>query len=242
MPGASDNPLQIIESIWERLALPPSALDQLHLPSHKRPLIPSSYKITGKSLTSIPGRPPVPVHVDLSPAHARCPSSRPPGLLPSHLLRQPLRGPKLIEDLAQASIGLSTLATSLIQSQRLHAPLRQVTVEPKHAIAEFSSEKFNYVNGKGPGPLWGPFSGLYECQDGYVRIHDSFINHRLSILSLLRLEEGATREDVENKIKLWKKAEFEEKAWEEGFAAYALRTEEEWVQTKHARVRRPHCT
>ena len=100
-----------------------------------------------------------------------------------------------------------------------------MSVDPLHAVVEFSSEKYNYVNGEGPPPLWGPLSGLYECADGHVRLHDSFANHRAAIQRVFRVKE---RGELEDAMKQWKKEDVERVAGEQAFAAYALRTEQEW--------------
>lgn len=128
-------------------------------------------------------------------------------------------------ELAQSSIALSALAASLVQSQRLDATPKAVNVDPLHAAIEFSSEKYNYIEGEGPPPLWGPLSGLYECADGYVRLHDSFANHREAIQRVFGVKE---RPELEKVLTRWKKEDVERVAEREAFAAYALRSEEEW--------------
>lgn len=138
--------------------------------------------------------------------------------------------PSLTTELAQSSIALAALATSLVQSQRTGCPPRAVSVDPLRAVVEFSSEKYNYVNGEGPPPLWGPLSGLYECADGHVRLHDSFANHRAAIQRVFRVKE---RGELQEAMEKWKKEDVERVAGEQAFAAYALRTEQEWELLEH---------
>lgn len=136
-------------------------------------------------------------------------------------------------DLAQASIALSTLVTSLIQSKRIHEPLKPITVNPLHAIIEFSSEKYTWLDDNLPPPLWGPLSGLYECADGHVRLHDSFHNHRKLIVDSFGCE--PTKESLQDVLRSWKKGDVEVLAEKAGFAAYALRSEEEWSRLEQVR-------
>lgn len=131
-----------------------------------------------------------------------------------------------IGQLAQATVALATLAAASIQAARLDSPIATVTVDQKHALVEFKSERFTIVNGKLPPSPWGPIGGLHQSADGWVRVHDSFPHHAKGAVDLLGAD--FTRESVADKLKTWKKLEFEDAAVRRGICCVALRTEEEW--------------
>ena len=133
-----------------------------------------------------------------------------------------------ISHLAQSSIALSALSAVLINSIRNGTSLRKVVIPLRHSCLEFHTEALFSVNGKQPPSTWGPIGGLHAASDGYVRIHDNFPHHRIGVLKLLGLEDGASREDVAAKVKEWKKVDFESAAHEAGLAVYALRSYDEW--------------
>ncbi|GJC86128.1 CaiB/baiF CoA-transferase family protein ZK892.4 [Colletotrichum liriopes] len=133
-----------------------------------------------------------------------------------------------IGHIAQSSITLSALTATLLHSYRNGTDLPRVTVPLCHALAEFKSERLYEIEGKSPLPVWGDVGGLHRTLDGYVRIHDSFPNHRLGTLQLLGLPSEATRNDVASKTKLWLSVDLETAGIEHGLAVYALRTYEEW--------------
>ena len=129
-----------------------------------------------------------------------------------------------ISHLAQSTIALSVLSAALIHSVRNASTIRKVTVPLRHACLEFQTEALFTINGKQPPSAWGPIGGLHATSDGYVRIHDNFPNHRLGALSLLGLDETASREDVAREVGKWKRIELEEAGHKSGLAIYALRS------------------
>ena len=139
----------------------------------------------------------------------------------------------LVIDLAQASIALSTLAASAGQAQRLGNKPSTVVVDMRHASIEFKSERLTLLNSQPPPSPWGPIGGLYKVSDGYVRIHDSFPNHRQGTAKLLGCE--VDRAQLAQRLLLWKKLEFEDAAIDAGLCCFALRTKEEWES--HPQVR-----
>lgn len=73
-----------------------------------------------------------------------------------------------------------------------------------------------------------------------MRIHDNFPHHCEGILRLL----GCTRRppdrnEVAEKIKSWRKVDFENAAHDAGLCAYALRTEAEWAAEAQAEATLP---
>jgi len=133
-----------------------------------------------------------------------------------------------VSHLAQASIGLSALSAALVWSVRNNQQVPQVTVPAQHACVEFKSERLYTLNGKTALSKFGTIGGLHKTQDGHIRMHDGFPNHRENALRILGLKVGATREDVSRKMLSWKSLDLETKAIEEGAVMAALRSLEEW--------------
>ncbi|KAK6839975.1 hypothetical protein PG987_005841 [Apiospora arundinis] len=132
--------------------------------------------------------------------------------------------------LAQSAIATSALAAASLYAARNERAVPRVTVPLQHAVAEFRSERLYHLDGKPTPNLWGPIGGLHPTQDGFVRIHDNFPNHRDGILQVLGLptDGSVTRGDVSNATRKWKKVDLETAALENGACAYALRSYEEW--------------
>ncbi|KAF3044588.1 hypothetical protein E8E11_008929 [Didymella keratinophila] len=133
-----------------------------------------------------------------------------------------------VSHLAQASIGLSALSAALIWSVRNNQQVPQVTVPAQHACVEFKSERLYILNGKAAPSNFGTIGGLHKTQDGHIRMHDGFPNHRENALRILGLNADATKQDVSRKMLVWKSLDLETKAIEEGAVMAALRSLEEW--------------
>jgi hypothetical protein len=133
-----------------------------------------------------------------------------------------------VDHLAQISIAVSALVAALFRSIRLQTSIPKITVPIEHACVEFKSERLYILGGKPAPTSWGTIGGLHKTADGFVRMHDSFPNHRLNTLKILGLEEGATREEVGNKMSGWKSADLETEAFRKGAVIAALRSYEEW--------------
>lgn len=134
---------------------------------------------------------------------------------------------------AQVSIAAAALAACELAHVRGTARQR-VTVEMAHAAAECTGH-FT-LDGRTP-PLRDPFTGLYPCADGHVRVHANFIHHRVGALRLLGLDpEAATRADAARALLAWKALDFEQAAVERGLVATALRSFAEWDATPQDRA------
>ncbi|KAF5579828.1 Formyl-coenzyme A transferase [Fusarium pseudocircinatum] len=133
-----------------------------------------------------------------------------------------------IGTLAQGTIALSGLLAALIHSLRNQGPVSKVTVPKKHSVIEFKSERLYILNGKPAPSPWGPIGGLHKTSDGYVRIHDSFPNHRYGALELLGLPVTASRIDVTKKTQSWASIDLESVGLERRLAVYALRSYRQW--------------
>ncbi|OLN83307.1 CaiB/baiF CoA-transferase family protein [Colletotrichum chlorophyti] len=133
-----------------------------------------------------------------------------------------------IGHIAQSSIALSALAAALVHSTLNNVSIPRVTVPLRHAIVEFKSERLYAIDGNPPLSAWGTVGGLHKTCDGYVRIHDSFPNHRYGTLRLLGLRPDATRSDVASKTEGWRSIDLETSGLKNGLAIYALRSYQEW--------------
>ncbi|MGI9335550.1 MAG: CoA transferase [Gammaproteobacteria bacterium] len=129
---------------------------------------------------------------------------------------------------AQVSISATALAAVQLWHMRT-GRAQKVSVDMRHAGAEFRSERYLRVNGEPPPELWDPLSGLYRCGDGsWVRIHTNFPHHRAGIVSVLECEDS--RDGVANALREWNGAAFEQAAAERGAIAVRARSRSEWMQ------------
>ncbi|KAF2649423.1 CoA-transferase family III [Lophiostoma macrostomum CBS 122681] len=139
-----------------------------------------------------------------------------------------------VDHLAQSFISVSALSAALFRSLRNHTPVPKVTVSAEHACVEFKSERLYTLDGRLASPPWGTIGGLHKTNDGYVRMHDSFPNHRSNALKILGLAEDATREDVAKKVLEQKSLDMENEAFRKGAVIVALRSFEQWDKLPQA--------
>lgn len=127
---------------------------------------------------------------------------------------------------AQASLGASALAAAALWTQRT-GRRQQVSVDMRHALAEFRSERYLRVDG-GPAPeLWDKIAGLYPCGDGrWVRLHTNFPHHRDGVLKILGCAHDRTA--VQQALARWEAQAFEAAASEAGLVVAAMRSFAEW--------------
>ncbi len=129
---------------------------------------------------------------------------------------------------AQSTIAAAALAVCELAHAR-GAARQQVAVDMTHAAIECTG--WFTIDGRQP-LLWDPFSGLYRCRDGYVRVHANFAHHRDGALRLLGLPIGiAQRADADRALLDWNALQFEQAAAEHGLVAVALRSFADWDAT-----------
>lgn len=134
---------------------------------------------------------------------------------------------------AQSTITAAALAACELGHAR-GAARQRVKVDIAHAAVECSG--WFSLDGRVPD-LWDPFSGLYPCRDGHVRIHANFAHHRDGALSLLGLAPAnATRADAERAMLAWKAFDYEQASAERGLVASALRRFDQWDDTPQGRA------
>ena len=126
---------------------------------------------------------------------------------------------------AQTSVAAAALAACELGLAR--GQVRQaISVDMAHAALECSG--WFSLDGRVPAQ-WDTFSGLYQCRDGWARIHANFAHHREGALRLMGLDPAsATRSDAEQAMRKRGALEFEQAAADAGLVVAALRSFEEW--------------
>jgi hypothetical protein len=133
-----------------------------------------------------------------------------------------------VEHLARTTISLSALAAALFWSTRHRCPMPSVSVPAQHACVEFKCERLYLLNGKPAPSSSSTIGGLHKTAGGYVRMHDSFPNHRENALKVLGLHMNASRDDVAKKMLDWKSTQIEAEGMRAGAVMAALRSFDEW--------------
>ncbi|KAF2720356.1 CoA-transferase family III [Polychaeton citri CBS 116435] len=133
--------------------------------------------------------------------------------------------------IAQASIALSALTAALVHAHgnRVTKPSK-VCVPLQHALLEFASERYLTIEGKPVDSDYVPIGGLHKASDGYVRVHDSFPNHRQGAKRLLDCEDQPdTRATLALALARWKAVDFETAGQETALSVAAcLRSFKQW--------------
>jgi len=134
---------------------------------------------------------------------------------------------------AQSTIAAAALAACELGFAR-GAARQQVSVDMLHAALDCTA--WFSIDGQVPD-AWDAFSGLYRCEDGWVRIHANFAHHREGALRLLGLDPAtARRADAEAAMRSWRAVDFEDAASSRGLVATALRRFDEWDATPQGRA------
>jgi len=101
----------------------------------------------------------------------------------------------------------------------------EINVPLRSACADFTSSALYLLDGKRIKAPRPPVGGLHPTADGYVRIHDSFPNHRDGALKLLGLDpEASTKSDVSEKTRQWSALDLERRAVDNKVVIAALRS------------------
>ncbi|KAF2126048.1 CoA-transferase family III [Dothidotthia symphoricarpi CBS 119687] len=141
-----------------------------------------------------------------------------------------------VEHLAQSTIATSALAAALFWSIRHQSSVPRVTVPAEHACVEFKSERLYTLDGKPAPSGYSADHRLFKTADGYVRIHDSFPNHRENTSKILGLSVDATRADMAKKMLTWNSVDLETEAFRNGTVIAAVRSFEQWDALAQARA------
>ena len=138
-----------------------------------------------------------------------------------------------VDAAAAASIGASALAAEAIWRHRTNAG-QGVSIDLRHAAAEFRSERYLRIADTPPKDPWDPIAGAYPTADRWVRLHTNFPHHRDGILKLLACEN--TRESVAAALRRWKAEAFETAAFQAGMCVSAYRSLAQWDAHPHAQA------
>ncbi|AMO94946.1 coA-transferase III family protein [Collimonas fungivorans] len=127
---------------------------------------------------------------------------------------------------AQSSIAAAALSAAQLWQLRSQQQ-QQVSVDMRHAAAEFRSERYFRVDGARSDEIWDKIAGTYRCGDGkWLRLHTNFPHHRDGVLRLLQCEH--TVESVQQALQSWTAEDFEEAAAATRLVVTAMRSFEEW--------------
>jgi crotonobetainyl-CoA:carnitine CoA-transferase CaiB-like acyl-CoA transferase len=129
--------------------------------------------------------------------------------------------------IAQATIAASALAASEVDRVR-SGRAQTVTVDMRHAAAEFIAERLYTVDGKPPPAGWDKIAGPYQTGDGrWVRLHTNFPHHRDGILDMLKVEYD--RATVAAALKAWTGQQYEDEVARRGLVGTMMRSPAEWA-------------
>jgi crotonobetainyl-CoA:carnitine CoA-transferase CaiB-like acyl-CoA transferase len=128
---------------------------------------------------------------------------------------------------AQATIAASALAASEVDRAR-NGRAQAVSVDMRHASAEFISERLYTIDGEPPTWAWDKIAGTYQTGDGsWVRLHTNFPHHRAGILDMLKVD--YVRENVAAALKGWTGQQYEDEVARRGLVGTMMRSPAEWA-------------
>lgn len=132
-----------------------------------------------------------------------------------------------VDAVAQGTIAASALAAADIWRRRT-GQAQGVSVDRRHAAAEFRSERYMHVDGFAAHE-WDKIAGVYQAGDGrYLRLHTNLPHHRAGILKLLGVDYD--RANVAQALNGWNADAFETAATEAGLVVAMMRSPSEWAR------------
>jgi len=135
---------------------------------------------------------------------------------------------------AQASMAVAAGIAAEIGTKRGQTA-QTISVDMLEAAIECTG--YFTLNGNAT-PKFAELSGLYECKDGWLRLHANFEHHRDAALEVLGLPIGSetTRSDLEHKVHNWNKQSLEDAILDNNGACAAVRTFSEWDALPQAKA------
>jgi crotonobetainyl-CoA:carnitine CoA-transferase CaiB-like acyl-CoA transferase len=128
---------------------------------------------------------------------------------------------------AQATIAAAALAASEVDRIR-NSRAQSVSVDMRHASAEFISERLYEIEGWQKPGAWDKIAGVYRTGDGrWVRLHTNFPHHRDGILAMLGVDYD--REKVAAALLNWTGQRYEDEVAARGLVGTMMRSPEEWA-------------
>lgn len=135
---------------------------------------------------------------------------------------------------AQVSMAAAAAIAAEVGTMR-GLPTQTVSVDQLEAAIECTGHFL--LDGK-KTPMFAELSGLYQCQNGWLRIHANFEHHRDAALRAAGLATGANtrRAELEAQTLKWDKQSLEDAVLDNGGACAAVRTFEEWDKLPQAKA------
>ena len=128
---------------------------------------------------------------------------------------------------AQATLAASALAASEVDRVR-NKRAQTVSVDMRHAAAEFISERLYEIEGWQKPATWDAIAGVYQIGDGrWVRLHTNFPHHRDGILAMLGV--AYDREKVAAALQDWTGQRYEDEVARRGLVGTMMRSPAEWA-------------
>lgn len=138
-----------------------------------------------------------------------------------------------VTELANASIAAVGLELSkLIDGLNLAPAAPDVTVDQRLASLWFSYS-FRPEGWELPN-LWDDIAGVYETQDGWIRLHTNLPHHRKAALHVLGC--AGTREAVATAVRRWQADSLESETVAAGGVAAAMRSRADWLAHPQGRA------
>lgn len=106
-------------------------------------------------------------------------------------------------------------------------PLVERGPSPARLAASFGSDQLLRLDGR-PVPGFAPLSGFFRTRDGWVRTHANYPHHRVRLLRLLGLRDGADRDDLAARLADTSAGAVEDDAAAAGAIAVRVRPEAGW--------------
>jgi crotonobetainyl-CoA:carnitine CoA-transferase CaiB-like acyl-CoA transferase len=150
---------------------------------------------------------------------------------PEHTLASPFA----VTAAAVASVAAATLATAELWHRR-GGPLAPTSVDSRHVAVACCSERYVAVEGRDLGDVWDPIAGVYRATDGWVRLHTNFRAHRAAALRALGLDDDADRAGVAATVAAERAHDLEQRVYDAGGCAAALRSMAEWRASAQAQA------
>ena len=131
-----------------------------------------------------------------------------------------------VTELATASLAaVGTELSSLIQALNLSAGRAEVTVDQRLASLWYGYS-FRPSGWEMPS-LWDAIAGVYDCADGWIRLHSNLPHHRAAALQVLDCANN--RDAVTAAVKKWPGTALESAIVNQGGVAAALRSRSDWL-------------
>lgn len=139
-----------------------------------------------------------------------------------------------VGDVASATIAVQALMAAQLWQAR-GGERQNITVDRRHALAMFKSDRYLIVNGHASEDPWSKIAGYYQTGDGrWIQLHTNFPHHRDGVLAVLQCVED--RADVARAIAGWQAAELEQTLAQANMCAAMIRTEQEWLAHPQAQA------